>query len=62
MDEYLFLVVAKLKADRRKLEREQRAQLHADVPQPPRPEVSPRDLRVRGLGKSLSKLEWREQS
>lgn len=61
MDEYLFLVVAKLKADQRKLEREQRARLEAVPPQPVRNEtVSARD--VRGYGKSLSKLEWREQS
>ena len=61
MDEYLFLVAAKLKADRRKLEHERRVHLEALAPQPIRDEAAPRD--VRGHGKSsLSKLEWREQS
>jgi hypothetical protein len=33
MDEYLFLTMAKLKADRLKLEREQRAQAEAQRPE-----------------------------
>jgi hypothetical protein len=60
MDEYLFLVVAKLKADRRKLERERDTRLAALAPHPIHHETSARG--VRGHGKSLSKLEWREQS
>lgn len=60
MDEYLFLVAAKLKADRRKLERERGTRLEAFAPRPIHHETSARD--VRGDGKLLSKLEWREQS
>lgn len=59
MDEYLFLVVAKLKADRQKLEREQREQLRVSAtlaPEPVRPSA------VRRPGQSFSKFEWREQS
>ena len=59
MDEYLFLVVAKLKADRQKLEREQREQLRVSAtlaPEPVRPAA------VRRPGQSFSKFEWREQS
>jgi hypothetical protein len=61
MDEYLFLVMAKLKADRRKLLREQRAQLYAPDTQPARIEaVGPRVARDRGS--VFRRFEWREQS
>jgi len=63
MDEYLFLVVAKLKADQRKAERERREQSARELSvQPARNEaVAPRA--VRGHGKKwFSKLEWREQA
>jgi hypothetical protein len=37
MDEYLFIELAKLQADRRRLEREQREQLHRIESEEPRP-------------------------
>jgi hypothetical protein len=60
MDEYLFLVMAKLKADRRKLEREQRERLQISVPERASAEIRAAD--ARGRGKSFSQLERREQS
>ena len=59
MDEYLFLVVAKLKADRQKLEREERERLQ--IPAPQAPNVLDTSA-VRRPGLSFSKFEWREQS
>lgn len=58
MDEYLFLMMAKLKADRQKLEREQREQLQLPLSQAPTVLPSP----AHRTGLSFSKLEWREQS
>jgi hypothetical protein len=61
MDEFTLLLVAKLKADQRKVEREQREQLAVLAPQPPRHEaVTPRDLR--GRRTLWSKFELGEQS
>ncbi len=60
MDEYLFLVAAKLEADRRRLEREQRLHLEAFEPQRIRPEADPDD--VHGGGRSSSTHECREES
>jgi hypothetical protein len=57
MDEYLFLVLAKLKADRRKLEREQRARLYAPDVQPARIEAV-----ARSRDSVVSRFEWRAQS
>jgi hypothetical protein len=57
MDEYLFLLVAKLKADRLKLEREQRMQLHADE----RPDAPAKDAPAREVRGLFSGLEWRMQ-
>ena len=41
MDEYLFLTVAKLKADRMRLEREERRRMPLSPPEQPRREASP---------------------
>ena len=61
MDEYTLLIAAKLKADRLKLEREQREQLHVAASQPVRIEAAnARDARA--SRRPFSKLEWREQS
>jgi hypothetical protein len=61
MDEYLFMTLAKLKADRLKLEREQRA--HAPDPEQLRLDMSePVDAR-RPLARWFSQQPlWREQS
>jgi hypothetical protein len=58
MDEYLFLVAAKLKADRQKLEREQRRQLELDAPS----FADGREPRASGARVVFPKFEWREQS
>jgi len=59
MDEYLFLVMAKLKADRLKLEREQRERLHVPALAPAWAEI--RTVDVRGRGRSFLETR-REQS
>jgi|SoiMethySBSTD1v2_1073268.scaffolds.fasta_scaffold324113_2 hypothetical protein len=47
MDEYTFLVLAKLKADRRRLERERRAELRLERPEPPRVSGNRQSYRAR---------------
>jgi hypothetical protein len=58
MDEYLFLLVAKLKADRLKLEREQRMQLHTGE-RPHAPTQGAPEREIRG---TVPELNWRMQS
>ncbi|HEX2493822.1 MAG TPA: hypothetical protein VHK24_08600 [Steroidobacter sp.] len=59
MDEYTFLAVAKLQADRRRLEREQRAMLL----QPEQPESRNKRPEYFGRKRNLVRaLQWREQS
>lgn len=50
MDEHLILMAAKLKADRRKLERERRTQLEAAAPQPPRIDAASTAAALRARG------------
>jgi hypothetical protein len=56
MDEYLFLTMAKLKADRQKLEREQReaARQVGATPAPPKPGHTPK-----GATEFVPLLNWR---
>jgi hypothetical protein len=58
MDEYLLLLVAKLKADRLKLEREQRMQLHTGE----RPHAPAQDTPAREIRGTVPELRWRMQS
>ena len=58
MDEYLFIALAKLKADRLKLEREQREAARAPHPHDDEPEYTPR-APVRWFHRSP---EWSKQS
>ena len=59
MDEYLFITLAKLKADRLRLEREQRA--GEPVEQPRRPPVETRNPSVRARW-FAREPQWRGQS
>jgi hypothetical protein len=61
MDEYTFLVMAKLKADRVKLEREAAQEAYGDDEFASRPEISVRD---ESGSKSywFTKQDWRTQS
>lgn len=61
MDEQLFLLVAKLKADRLKLEREKREQIAASTPAANDVEQR-RESKVRGNRKFFSRYLWSEQS
>ena len=58
MDEYLFITLAKLKADRLRLEREQRAQLREE----PREEPAEAHRRSAQIDWLSSELHWRQQS
>ena len=60
MDEYLFIALAKLKADRLKLEREERAA----APSPDLDEAQPSESQRRSARTSWFplKAEWKEQS
>jgi hypothetical protein len=58
MDEYTFLVLAKLKADRRRLAREQ----HATLPQPERSEARNNFRKHLRNARVVRDFEWREQS
>jgi hypothetical protein len=61
MDEYLFMTLAKLKADRLKLEREQRAS--APDPQQLRLDwAEPAETRRRSARRFFQQPRWREQS
>lgn len=67
MDEYVFLLLAKLKADRSKLQREQRATVWAPDSSNERIEADRRSTRRATLrngrdGESTSELHWRVQS
>ena len=57
MDEYLFLTMAKLKADRRKLEREQRAK--AARWREPEPRSSKPDRPAQAESEFVPLLNWR---
>jgi hypothetical protein len=60
MDEYTFLVLAKLKADRFKLARE--AAQHATLPQSERSEVRNNSRKHLRSTRVVRDFEWREQS
>ena len=61
MDEHLFLIVAKLKADRLKLEREQATRSAAPAPSPVR--LEQRDSHVEPANRSpIHTLNWSNQS
>ena len=61
MDEHLFLIMAKLKADRLQFEREQAMHLAAPSPAPVQTDES--GSRVDGGNRSVIRtLEWSEQS
>ena len=59
MDEYLFITMAKLKADRLKLEREQRAARVAEEPRPESVETHRRSARTSWFS---GRAQWKEQS
>jgi hypothetical protein len=59
MDEYLFISMAKLKADRLRLEREQRASQPAEEPRNPPVEAQKRPARTSWFSRVP---QWREQS
>jgi hypothetical protein len=59
MDEYVFITMAKLKADRLRLERQQRAQAPAE--EPPKQPVEIEKLPARTSWFSRT-LQWRAQS
>ena len=58
MDEYLFITMAKLKADRLRLEREQRAQAPAEEPRK-QPIETQRTVRTSWFSRAP---QWRAQS
>jgi hypothetical protein len=60
MDEYTFLVLAKLKADRRRLEQESRAARHLEQPEPPT-RISGDRQSYRARHSTLEQF-WRTQS
>lgn len=60
MDEYLFITMAKLKADRLRLERERRGQ--STVQDEPRTEPVETHRRSARTGWFTREPEWREQS
>jgi hypothetical protein len=59
MDEYLFITMAKLKADRLRLEREQRASQPAEEPRKQPVETPRRPARTSWFSRAP---RWREQS
>ena len=59
MDEYLFIALAKLKADRLKLEREQREAARASHPQDDEPDYHHHRASARWFNQSP---EWSKQS
>jgi hypothetical protein len=59
MDEYLFITMAKLKADRLRLEREQRAQEPAEESRKPPIETQRKPARTTWFSRAP---QWREQS
>jgi hypothetical protein len=59
MDEYTFLLVAKLKADRLKLEREAAAARRATLPQPERSEIRNSRPKYSPRAAPLRFLAWR---
>jgi hypothetical protein len=60
MDEYLFITLAQLKADRLKLEREQRAaELPIEAPRPSAKQTTQRPLKTSWFSPAP---RWREQS
>lgn len=59
MDEYLFITLAKLKADRLRLEREQRAQELAEEPRKQPVEIQRQPTRTHWFSRAP---QWRAQS
>lgn len=59
MDEYLFITMAKLQADRRRLEREQRARKAVEEPGKQPIEAPRRSVRTGWFSRGP---QWREQS